>query len=94
MYYNDPEEASDLNYEVKSGGIYIKIVAQDKTRGKALSDANGAYNATDVVQVVISPINSRSRPSNNASSYLYDFPFYTAMNQKNSDSCFYEHYQY
>ncbi|PWM46018.1 MAG: hypothetical protein DBX47_03135 [Clostridiales bacterium] len=94
MYYNDSSEDTNLDYEVKNGGIYIKVVAKDKSRGKALSEADGAYNAGDVVQVAISPLNSKSRPSNNVSSYLYDFPYYTAMNTKNSDSCYFEHFQY
>ena len=93
MWYNDPEESGEL-LDVKKGGIYIAVKAQDPERGYAYPDG-GAFNGADAIQFAIDPFNYQD--TNPSSAYLFDLAPYTASmdpDQPFGPASNYEHWQW
>lgn len=68
-WYDDPNESGKL-LDVKKGGLYICVVAQDKTYGTIFNDGE-ASNASDCFQLAIDPFNYRL--SNSKKAFIFDF---------------------
>lgn len=86
-WYDDPNESGKL-LDVKKGGLYICVVAQDKTYGTIFDDGE-ASNASDCFQLAIDPFNYRL--SNNKKSFIFDFSPETT---KKGTALIFEHYQF
>lgn len=86
-WYDDPSESGKL-LDVNKGGLYICVVAQDKTYGTVYNDGE-ASNASDCFQLAIDPFNYRL--SNNKKSFIFDFSPETT---KKGTALIYEHYQF
>ena len=86
-WYDDPNESGKL-LDVKQGGLYICVVAQDKSYG-IIFDDGAASNASDCFQLAIDPFNYRL--SNNKKSFIFDFSPETT---KKGTALIYEHYQF
>lgn len=86
-WYDDPNESGKL-LDVKKGGLYICVVAQDKSYGMIFDDGE-ASNASDCIQLAIDPFNYRL--SNNKKSFIFDFSPETT---KKGTALIYEHYQF
>ena len=84
-WYDDPNESGKL-LDVKKGGLYICVVAQDKTYGTIFDDGE-ASNASD--QLAIDPFNYRL--SNNKKAFIFDFSPETT---KKGTALIFEHYQF
>lgn len=87
FWYDDPNESGEL-MDVKQGGLYFCVVAQDKTYGLVFDDGK-ASNASDCFQVAIDPFNYRL--SNNKKSYIFDFSPETTTK---GTALIFEHYQF
>lgn len=86
-WYDDPNESGKL-LDVKKGGLYVCVVAQDKSYGMIFDDGE-ASNASDCIQLAIDPFNYRL--SNNKKSFIFDFSPETT---KKGTALIYEHYQF
>ena len=86
-WYDDPNESGKL-LDVKKGGLYICVVAQDKTYGTIFNDGE-ASNASDCFQLAIDPFNYRL--SNSKKSFIFDFSPETT---KKGTALIFEHYQF
>lgn len=86
-WYDDPNESGKL-LDVKKGGLYICVVAQDKTYGKIFNDGE-ASNASDCFQLAIDPFNYRL--SNSKKAFIFDFSPETT---KKGTALIFEHYQF
>lgn len=86
-WYDDPNESGKL-LDVKKGGLYICVVAQDKTYGTIFNDGE-ASNASDCFQLAIDPFNYRL--SNSKKAFIFDFSPETT---KNGTALIFEHYQF
>lgn len=86
-WYDDPNESGKL-LDVKKGGLYVCVVAQDKTYGTIFNDGE-ASNASDCIQLAIDPFNYRL--SNNKKAFIFDFSPETT---KKGTALIFEHYQF
>lgn len=86
-WYDDPNESGKL-LDVKKGGLYICVVAQDKTYGTIFNDGE-ASNASDCFQLAIDPFNYRL--SNSKKAFIFDFSPETT---KKGTALIFEHYQF
>ena len=86
-WYDDPNESGKL-LDVKKGGLYICVVAQDKTYGTIFDDGE-ASNASDCFQLAIDPFNYRL--SNSKKAFIFDFSPETT---KKGTALIFEHYQF
>lgn len=86
-WYDDPNESGKL-LDVKKGGLYICVVAQDKSYGTIFNDGE-ASNASDCIQLAIDPFNYRL--SNNKKAFIFDFSPETT---KKGTALIFEHYQF
>ena len=86
-WYDDPNESGKL-LDVKKGGLYICVVAQDKSYG-VLFDDGQASNASDGIQIAIDPFNYRL--SNSKKSFIFDF---APESTKKGTSIIFEHFQF
>lgn len=86
-WYDDPNESGKL-LDVKKGGLYICVVAQDKTYGTIFNDGE-ASNASDCFQLAIDPFNYRL--SNSKKAFIFDFSPETT---KKGAALIFEHYQF
>ena len=86
-WYDDPNESGKL-LDVKKGGRYICVVAQDKTYGTIFNDGE-ASNASDCFQLAIDPFNYRL--SNSKKAFIFDFSPETT---KKGTALIFEHYQF
>ena len=86
-WYDDPNESGKL-LDVKKGGLYICVVAQDKTYGTIFNDGE-ASNASDCFQLAIDPVNYRL--SNSKKAFIFDFSPETT---KKGTALIFEHYQF
>lgn len=86
-WYDDPNESGKL-LDVKKGGLYICVVAQDKTYGMIFNDGE-ASNASDCFQLAIDPFNYRL--SNSKKAFIFDFSPETT---KKGTALIFEHYQF
>lgn len=86
-WYDDPNESGKL-LDVKKGGLYICVVAQDKTYGTIFNDGE-ASNASDCFQLAIDPSNYRL--SNSKKAFIFDFSPETT---KKGTALIFEHYQF
>lgn len=86
-WYDDPNESGKL-LDVKKGGLYICVVAQDKTYGTIFNDGK-ASNASDCFQLAIDPFNYRL--SNSKKAFIFDFSPETT---KKGTALIFEHYQF
>ena len=86
-WYDDPNESGKL-LDVKKGGLYICVVAQDKTYGPIFNDGE-ASNASDCFQLAIDPFNYRL--SNSKKAFIFDFSPETT---KKGTALIFEHYQF
>ena len=86
-WYDDPNESGKL-LDVKKGGLYICVVAQDKTYGTIFNDGE-ASNASDCLQLAIDPFNYRL--SNSKKAFIFDFSPETT---KKGMALIFEHYQF
>jgi len=86
-WYDDPNESGKL-LDVKKGGLYICVVAQDKTYGTIFNDGE-ASNASDCFQLAIDPFNYRL--SNSKKAFIFDFSPETT---KKGMALIFEHYQF
>ena len=86
-WYDDPNESGKL-LDVKKGGLYVCVVAQDKSYGMIFDDGE-ASNASDCIQLAIDPFNYRL--SNNKKSFIFDFSPETT---KKGTALIYVHYQF
>ena len=86
-WYDDPNESGKL-LDVKKGGLYLCVVAQDKTYGTIFNDGE-ASNASDCFQLAIDPFNYRL--SNSKKAFIFDFSPETT---KKGTALIFEHYQF
>ena len=86
-WYDNPNESGKL-LDVKKGGLYICVVAQDKTYGTIFNDGE-ASNASDCFQLAIDPFNYRL--SNSKKAFIFDFSPETT---KKGTALIFEHYQF
>ncbi len=86
-WYDDPNESGKL-LDVKKGGLYICVVAQDKTYGTIFNDGE-ASNTSDCFQLAIDPFNYRL--SNSKKAFIFDFSPETT---KKGTALIFEHYQF
>lgn len=86
-WYDDPEESGEI-LDVKKGGLYICVVAKDKSLGAIFSDG-AASNASDCIQILIDPLNLRM--SSNSKAFCFDF---SPETKKSGKSLIYEHFQF
>ena len=86
-WYDDPNESGKL-LDVKKGGLYICVVAQDKSYG-VLFDDGQASNASDGFQIALDPFNYRL--SNNKKAFIFDF---APESTKKGTSIIFEHFQF
>lgn len=86
-WYDDPNESGKL-LDVKKGGLYICVVAQDKTYGTIFNDGE-ASNASDCFQLALDPFNYRL--SNSKKAFIFDFSPETT---KKGTALIFEHYQF
>ncbi|PWM44408.1 MAG: hypothetical protein DBX47_05625, partial [Clostridiales bacterium] len=95
--YTTYSQGNAVNYQDGSsgydGGLYIAVVAQDKTEGSAF-DYGAGCNGGDFIQIVLDPLNKMYVDT--TYSHLYTFNPRSIISEKNPSggAAWYEHYAY